>query len=259
VLLAIDSGNTNLVAGVFDGEVFKGQLRAKTDPNRSANDYATIFSDWLAASGVAADEIDGAIIASVVPLTTEPMRAACKTVIGKDPAVVGDDGVELGLKILVDNPGEVGADRLVNAVAAHIRHPGALVIVDFGTATTFDVVDGAGNYRGGIIAPGVGLSLEALHRAAAKLPRVDVEKPRAVIGRDTVGAMQSGIYWGYVSMIEGLVARVSEEFEAGGERIETVIATGGLAPLFAGGIHAIQSVDADLTLRGLVEIFRRNR
>lgn len=259
MLLAIDSGNTNLVAGVFDQGKIQGQWRAETEPNRPANDYATIFSGWLAASGVAADKIDGAIIASVVPLTTAPMRAACGTVIGNDPMVVGDDGLELGLKILVDSPGEVGADRLVNAVAAHIGHRGALVIVDFGTATTFDVVDGDGNYRGGVIAPGVGLSLEALHQAAAKLPRVAVKNPGAVIGRDTVGAMQSGIYWGYVGMIEGLVARVTEEFEAGGETIETVLATGGLAALFAGGTEAIQSVDADLTLRGLAEIFRRNQ
>ena len=259
MLFAIDSGNTNLVAGVFDGGKFDAQWRAETDPNRSSNDYATIFSAWLAVSGIAADEIDSAIIASVVPLTTAPMRAACKTVIGNDPVVVGDDGLKLGLKILVDSPGEVGADRLVNAVAAHIGHPRALVIVDFGTATTFDVVDGGGNYRGGVIAPGVGLSLEALHQAAAKLPRVDVEKPGSVIGGGTVGAMQSGIYWGYVSMIEGLVARVSQEFDAGGERIETVIATGGLAPLFAGGTNSIQSVDTDLTLRGLAEIFRRNQ
>ena len=258
MLLAIDSGNTNLVVGVFDGAEIKGQWRAKTDPTRTSIDYTELFSKWLADLGITPGHFDGAIIASVVPVTTEPLLGACSQAISCTARVVGDNDLNLGLEILVDQPSEVGADRLVNAVAAHTRYGGPLVIVDFGTATTFDVVDGAGNYRGGVIAPGVGLSLQALHQAAAKLPKVDAEKPAKVIGTDTVGAMQSGIYWGYISLIEGIVQRVTDEFDAKEGKIWTVLATGGLASLFADGTEVIHRVDADLTLHGLAEIFRRN-
>lgn len=258
MLLAIDSGNTNLVVGVFDGAEIKGQWRAETDPARTSVDYAELFTGWLAGQEIPPGQIDGAIIASVVPVTTEPLVGACGQAISRTARVVGDPDLRLGLEIMVDQPSEVGADRLVNAVAAHTRYGGPLVVVDFGTATTFDVVDGAGNYRGGVIAPGVGLSLQALHQAAARLPKVDAEKPAKVIGTDTVGAMQSGIYWGYISLIEGIVQRVTDEFEAAGEKIEMVLATGGLATLFADGTTVIQRVDADLTLYGLAEIFRRN-
>ncbi|MBY0429697.1 MAG: type III pantothenate kinase, partial [Rhodospirillales bacterium] len=173
---------------------------------------------------------------------------------GCEPLVVGDDNVRLGLNILLDRPEEVGADRLVNAVAAHACYQGALLVIDFGTATTFDVVDGQGNYCGGAIAPGINLSLEALHTAAAKLPRVAIGRPKTVIGKATVPAMQAGIYWGYVGLIEGLVQRMKQEFGAP----MTVIATGGLAPLFAEATNAIDHLDPDLTLRGLLEIHRRN-
>ncbi len=259
MLLAIDTGNTNLVVGVFDGEVSKANWRADTDPGRTADEYAALFGEWLTGAGLNKASVTDAIIASVVPRTTDALRTACIETFACAPLVIGEAGVELGIEVLVDNPGEAGADRLVNAVAAHVSYGGPLVVVDFGTATTLDVVDGSGNYCGGVIAPGVGLSLKALHEAAAKLPRVDVEKPAKVIGTDTVGAMQSGIYWGYISMIEGLVARVTAEFEETGGKIGSVIATGGLAPLFSGGTKTIERVDSDLTLRGLVEIFRRNR
>ncbi|MBT3396353.1 MAG: type III pantothenate kinase [Alphaproteobacteria bacterium] len=258
MLIAIDSGNTNLVAGVFDGDDFKGQWRAQTHPARSAGEYVEIILAWLASSKIAPDQIDGAIIASVVPVTTDPLRAACGDAVGCTAKVVGDESLDLGLEIMVDNPVEVGADRLVNAVAAHSRYGGPMVIVDFGTATTFDVVDRAGNYRGGVIAPGVGLSLEALHNAAAKLPKIEAEKPPGVIGKNTVDAMQSGIYWGYVSLIEGIVQRVREEFDSDRDKIETVLATGGLASLFADGTNVIGTVDPNLTLCGLAEIYHRN-
>ena len=258
MLIAIDSGNTNLVAGVFDGDGFKGQWRAETDPARSAGEYVEIILAWLASSKITPDQIDGAIIASVVPVTTDPLRAACVEAVGCTAKVVGDEGLGLGLKIIVDQPDEVGADRLVNAVAGHTRYGGPMVIVDFGTATTFDVVDGAGSYRGGVIAPGVGLSLKALHNAAAKLPKIEAEKPPGVIGTNTIGAMQSGIYWGYVSLIEGIVQRVRDEFDSDREKIETVLATGGLASLFADGTEVIRTVDPNLTLCGLAEIYRRN-
>lgn len=259
MLLAIDSGNTNLVAGIYDGEAAKGNWRADTDPDRTADEYAILFAGWLAEAGLTKAIVTDAIIASVVPRTTGALRDLCAGTFESPPLVIGEADVDLGLKVLMDSPEEVGADRLVNAVAAYVRYGGPLVVVDFGTATTLDVVDADGNYRGGVIAPGVGLSLEALHQAAAKLPRVEVENPGKVIGVDTVSAMQSGIYWGYVSMVEGLVERVTAELQEAGVTVALVIATGGLASLFAGGTKTIERVDPELTLRGLVEIFRRNR
>ena len=168
--------------------------------------------------------------------------------------MVGDEGVKLGIAIDLDRPEEVGADRLVNAVAAHKYYEGSLIVIDFGTATTFDVVDGNGTYCGGAIAPGINLSLEALHMAAAKLPRVAIGRPRTVIGKATVPAMRSGIFWGYCGLIEGLVSRIKKEFGAP----MTVLATGGLAPLFMEAIDVIQHLDPDLTLRGLLAIHRLN-
>jgi type III pantothenate kinase len=169
--------------------------------------------------------------------------------------VVGDPGVELGMKALIDRPEEVGADRLVDAVAAHERYGGPLIVVDFGTATTFNLVDRDGNYAGGVIAPGINLSLKALYMAAAKLPRVDIRRPQRVIATNTIQAMQSGIFWGYVGLIEGIVARMRAEAD---EELR-VIATGGLAPMFAGATTAITTVDSDITLRGLLLIYERNR
>jgi type III pantothenate kinase len=168
--------------------------------------------------------------------------------------VIGDPAVDLGIQVLTENPNEVGADRLVNAVGAKERYGGPLIVVDFGTATTFDVIDVDGNYRGGVIAPGINLSLEALHSAAAQLPRVAVARPASVIGRGTVPAMQSGIYWGYVGLIEGLVRRIADEF---GQAMK-VVATGGLAPLFNEATAVIEFLDRDLTIRGLQVIHQRN-
>jgi type III pantothenate kinase len=183
------------------------------------------------------------------------LKQLCRRYFKCDPLVVGEENVKLGLNILLDRPEEVGADRLVNAVAAHKRYHGPLIVIDFGTATTFDVVDDKGNYLGGAIAPGINLSLEALHTAAAKLPRVAIGRPKQVIGKATVPAMQSGIFWGYVGLIEGLTQRISTEY--GGEM--KVIATGGLAPMFADATSTIQHLDPDLTLFGLLEINRRNK
>jgi type III pantothenate kinase len=169
--------------------------------------------------------------------------------------VVGEPEVELGIKVLMDRPHEVGADRLANAVGGNLLYREPLIVVDFGTATTFDVISAEGDYCGGVIAPGINLSLEALHGATAKLPRIAVERPAKVIGRDTLGAMQSGIYWGYVSLIEGVVTRIKAER---GEAMR-VVATGGLAPLFFGATPVLESVEPEITMRGLVEIYRRNR
>ena len=253
MLLAIDAGNTNIVFAVFDGEEQRRQWRSATDTNRTSDEYAVWLTQLMSQAALKPDDIDAAIIASVVPQALSNLRMLCRTYFSCDPLVVGE-GLELGLEIRVERPADVGADRLVNAVAAHLAHAGPLIIIDFGTATTFDVVDAEGGYIGGVIAPGINLSLEALHGAAAQLPRIAVEKPARVVGGGTVSAMQSGIYWGYLGLIEGLVARISAEI--GGA--PTVIATGGLAPLYAKGTDIIRHVDPDLTIRGLMDIYRRN-
>lgn len=254
MLLAIDSGNTNIVFAVFDGDKVRGEWRASTDSERTADELGVWLMQLLAIEGLKRTDIDACIVASVVPAMVFGLKTLCRRYFACEPVVVGDEGVELGLEVLLDRPEEVGADRLVNAVAAHKFYKGPLIVIDFGTATTFDVIDAAGNYCGGAIAPGINLSLEALHMAAAKLPRVAIGKPRQVIGKATVPAMQSGIFWGYIGLIEGLVKRIEEEF---GSRM-LVVATGGLAPLFAESTPVIQRLDPDLTLRGLLEIHRRN-
>ena len=254
MLLAIDSGNTNTVFAVYDGDERRGEWRSSSDAGRTADEYGVWLSQLMALGGLGAGDIGDAIIATVVPETLHSLKMLCRTYFSCEPLVVGDPGVELGLRALVDSPDEVGADRLVNAVAAHNRYGGPLVIIDFGTATTFDVVDGDGNYFGGVIAPGINLSLDALHQAAAQLPRIAVQRPKTVIGKRTVPAMMSGVYWGYVGLIEGLIARIEREYGAD----MTVVATGGLAPLFADGTDVIEHLDPELTLRGLAEVHRRN-
>lgn len=255
MLLAIDSGNTNTVFAVYDGETRRGEWRASSDAKRTADEYGVWLTHLMALEKLARGDIGAAIIATVVPETLFSLKTLCRRYFNCDPLVIGEPNVDIGVRILVDYPEDVGADRLVNAVAAHSRYGGPLVVIDFGTATTFDVVDSAGNYYGGVIAPGINLSLDALHRAAAKLPRIAVQRPGQVIGKRTTQAMMSGIYWGNVGLIEGLVARIEREF---GARL-TVVATGGLAPLFADATKVIQHLDPDLTLRGLAEIHRRNR
>ena len=254
LLLAIDAGNTNTVFAIYQGDEQRGQWRAETRAGRTADEYAVWLNQLLDHEAIDGRDIGAAIIASVVPETVYHLRSLCQSYYGCEPLIVGEN-TYIGAEIAIDNPQEVGADRVVNAVAAHIRYPGALIVIDFGTATTFDVVDAAGAYRGGVIAPGINLSLEALHMAAAQLPRIAPKRPQAVIGSGTIPAMQSGIYWGYVGLIEGLVARIREEF---GEPM-TVIATGGLAPLFHAATEVIEHIDADLTMLGLLEIHRRNQ
>ena len=255
MLLAIDSGNTNIVFAVFDkDDTVRGEWRSSSHTDRTADEFGVWLEQLMSGAGIKPADITAAIIASVVPAILFSLKTLCRDYFDCDPLVVGEDGVKLGLKVLIDRPDDVGADRLVNAVAAHERYEGPLIIVDFGTATTFDVVDGDGNYIGGVIAPGVNLSLEALHMAAAQLPRVGIQRTEKVIGKSTVEAMQSGIYWGYVSMIEGLVARLRAEHGAEMD----VIATGGLAGLFTDASDVIKESDPDLTLRGLLAIFRNN-
>jgi type III pantothenate kinase len=247
MLLAINSNNTNTSFAIWDGTELKGSWRTATEGKRTADEYVVWLDHLLALDGLSRAQIGGVAIASVVPETNFNLVTFCRKYCRADPLVVGDPGIVLGTRALVDRPEEVGADRLVNTVAAHDRYRGPLIVVDFGTATTLDVVDGDGNYRGGVIAPGINLSLTALHMAAAKLPSVRISRTERVIGTDTVSCMQSGIYWGYVGLVEGLVGRIKSEFGAAMQ----VIGTGGLAPLFAGATEAIDRVDPDLTLWGL--------
>jgi type III pantothenate kinase len=254
LLLAIDVGNTNTVFALYRERDALGQWRISTVRERTADEYAAALTQLMALKGYGHGDVGAAVISSVVPQALTPLKSMCREFFGCTARAVGED-LGVTIPVVVDNPREVGADRLVNAVAAHIRYHGPLVVVDFGTATTFDVIDEEGRYCGGVIATGINLSLEALHRAAAKLPRVAVERPERVIGTSTVSAMQSGVFWGYVSMIEGIVARIRAEFGAEMK----VIATGGLAGLFAGATDAIEHVDRDLTMAGLVELYYADR
>lgn len=254
MLLTIDAGNTNIVFAVYDGNRQAGVWRCRTESGRTADEYASWLFQLFAAAGLSFADITDAIACSVVPDANFHLRRLCEKAFGCGAVIIGQDPVDTGVPIDVDKPEDVGADRLVNAAAVLAFYRCPAVVVDFGTATTFDVVDGRGTYRGGVIAPGVNLSLDALHSAAARLPKIGIRKPPAVIGRDTVSAMQSGIYWGYTGLIEGTLKRITDEL---GEQ-PFIIATGGLASLFAEEISIIETVDPDLTLKGLLEIRRKN-
>jgi type III pantothenate kinase len=254
MLLVIDAGNTNIVFAVHDGKDVRAEWRAVTETTRTADEYAVLLSPLLALNGLTFDDLDSAIIATVVPAALFDLRLLCRRYLKCEPLVVGDPNLDLGIEIHIDRPEAVGADRLVNTVAAHERYKGALIVVDFGTATTFDIVSARGDYEGGVIAPGANLSAEALHKGAAMLPRVAIQRTQSVIGKDTVPAMQSGLFWGYIGLIEGLVARIKDEY---GEPM-TVIGTGGLANLFHKQTTVIDHLDPDLTIRGLVMIHARN-
>jgi len=254
MLLAIDAGNTNIVFAVYDGDRVVAQFRASTKEGRTADEYFAWLAQLMEIQDLKVREIDGAIIATVVPQALFNLQRLCRKYLKREPLVVGAPNVDLGIAVNTDRPGAVGADRLVNAVAAFADHGGDLIIIDFGTATTFDIVGAGGSYDGGIIAPGVNLSMEALHQAAAQLPRIAIERPQSVVGRDTVPAMQSGVFWGYIAMIEGLVTRIKAEIG----RPMKVIGTGGLANLFRHSTTAIDDIDGNLTIRGLRYIYGRN-
>jgi type III pantothenate kinase len=255
MLLAIDAGNTNIAFALYEGAEMRAQWRTVTQVARTADEYAVWLSQLLALKGWSLADLDAAIIATVVPALLFDLRALCRTYLRCEPMIVGDPALDLGPPPKVDRPESVGADRLCNTVAAHARYPGAAIVVDFGTATNFDIVSGEGAFCGSVIAPGANLSIEALHRAAALLPRVAVHRAQKVIGRDTVSAMQSGVYWGYVGLIGGLIDRIRLEFGAP----MTVVATGGLAHLFHPDLPSIDHVDPDLTMRGLMLIHAHNK
>jgi type III pantothenate kinase len=253
MLLAIEQGNTNTMFAVHDGERWIAQWRAATESTRTADEYAVWLSQLLAMGGLQMGVFNGCIISSVVPQSIFNLRNLARRYLHVEPLVIGENA-DLGIEVRIDKPSEAGADRLVNAIGAHIAYDGGLIVIDSGTATTFDVIAADGAFEGGVIAPGINLSMEALHNAAAKLPRVAIQKPQRVVGTDTVGAMQSGVFWGYIGLIEGLIARIKSEREAP----LTVVATGGVASLFHGATAAIDHFDSDLTIRGMLEIWRRN-
>lgn len=255
MLLTIDAGNTNTVFAVFDRDEIIGQWRVSTDAHRTADEYAVWLLSLMTLSRIDPEQVTGAIIASVVPHALFELKTFCRRYFNAEALVVGAKGVETGIRARVDRPADVGADRLVNALAAWNMHRVPLIVVDFGTATTFDVVNGEGDYIGGVIAPGVNLSLETLHRAAAKLPNIAIAEPPRVIGTDTVPAMQSGIYYGYAGLIEGIVSRIREEYGTGMK----VIATGGLAPLYARATQVIEEIEPELTLYGLNAMYKLNQ
>ncbi len=254
MLLAIDCGNTNTVFSIWDGARFVATWRISTDHKRTADEYFVWLSSLMTLTSTTAT-VTEAIISSTVPRVVFNLRVLCDRYFGCRPLVVGKPDCKLPVAPRVDHGTTVGPDRLVNTVAGHDRHGGDLIVVDFGTATTFDVVDTDGAYIGGVIAPGVNLSLEALHMAAAALPHVDVAKPARAIGTNTVACMQSGVYWGYIGLVEGIVREVRRERD----RPMKVIATGGLASLFAQGTELFHFIEDDLTMHGLVLINGYNK
>jgi type III pantothenate kinase len=253
MLLVIDAGNTNIVFAVHDGRRWAGIWRIATDPHRTSDEYAVWMMALLKHAELSFDLVQRAVIGTVVPAALYHLRRLCREWFQVEP-LIARSTLDWGFDIRVDAPAEVGADRLLNALAAYAVFRQALVVIDFGTATTFDVVGDDGAYLGGAIAPGISLSIEALHQAAARLPRIGIGRPQAVIGRGTVPAMQSGIYWGYVGLIEGLVSRIQREMTTE----LRIVATGGLAPLFSEGTEIFDRIDPDLTLDGLRMLADRN-
>lgn len=259
MLLAIDVGNTNIVLGVFDGDRLAESWRLATMRERTADEVGILVTHLFARSGIAIGRVGGIILSSVVPPLTRTMEEMGERFFGRTPLTV-DPGSNTGMPVLYSPASDVGADRVVNAVAAYEAYGRAtrtpVIVVDFGTATTFDAISPSGEYIGGVICPGIGISADALFQRAARLPRVDVRKPPAVIGRTTVTSMQSGLFFGYVAMVDGIVARMRQELEKG--ESAACIATGGMATIIAGESAAIQRVDPDLTLQGLRLIWSRN-
>src|SRR6201985_2402534 len=254
MLLAIDAGNTNVVFAVYEGDAMRAEWRAVTQVSRTSDEYAVWLSQLLTLEGLSFADLNAAIIATVVPAVLFDLRALCRTYLKCEPLIVGDPALDLGISANVDRPHAVGADRLCNTVAAHERYKGAVIVVDFGTATNFDIVAENGDFDGSVIAPGANLSVEALHQAAALLPRVAIRRAQNVIGRDTVSSMQSGVYWGYVGLIDGLIRGIKTEYG----KPMTVVATGGVARLFCPPLPGLWHIDPDLTIRGLVLIHARN-
>lgn len=254
MLLVIDVGNSNIVLGIYDGERLVKDWRVSTDKSKTTDEYGILVHDLFRLAGIGFDDIKDIIISSVVPTLTGVLEKLSSQYFGFKPYVVGP-GIKTGMPIHYDNPKEVGADRIVNAVAGHEKYRSSLIIVDFGTATTFDYVNRRGEYCGGAIAPGLMISMEALFQRASKLPRVEIVKPPAIIAKNTVNSMQAGIFYGYVGLVDEIVGRMKGESRDN----PRVIATGGLAGLIAPESKTIDDVDEYLTLEGLRILYQRNR
>ncbi len=251
MLLAIDAGNTNIVFAVIDGESLKASWRVHTESTRTADEYTALLVRLFEKDGLSFSQISDVMMSSVVPDANRHLNEFSEKNFSITPVIITNKTVSPYLEIDIDKPEEAGTDRLMNALAVCSHYQAPAVVVDFGTSTNFDVISKSGAFRGGILAPGVNLSASALHAAAAKLPRVDISKPEKAIGANTVEAMRSGLYWGYIGMIEGLLARIGDEL---GEK-PFVIATGGLAGIYADGTEMIDVVDETLTLKGLIRLY----
>lgn len=254
MLLVIDIGNSNTVLGIYVGQTLKNDWRIGTDKDRTVDEYAMLINNLFQLSGLKFSDLDDVIVSSVVPPMLDTIEGLCQQYFKLNPYIVGP-GMKTGMPIQYDNPREVGADRIVNAIAAYERSKCGLIVVDFGTATTFDVISPDGSYQGGAIAPGVGISADALFERASKLPRVEFSRPDLVIAKNTVNSMQAGIFFGYVGLVEGIVGRMKKELS---ERPK-VIATGGLAAPISAATSCIDQVEPFLTLEGLRLLYERNR
>jgi type III pantothenate kinase len=254
VILVVDVGNTNIVLGIYRQNELLQHWRLSTNRSATVDEYGIMVHNLFHLSGIEVDDVEGVIISSVVPPLMFALEQLCLKYIRKTPLIVGP-GIKTGLNIRYENPREVGADRIVNAVAGIELYGAPLIVVDFGTATTFDYIDEAGNYLGGAIAPGIGISTEALYQRAAKLPRIELVKPKSTVGRNPVTSMQAGIIFGYAGQVDGIVGRIREEFGT----TPRVIATGGLAELISSESRTIEIVNPLLTLEGLRMIYERNQ
>jgi len=254
MLLVIDVGNTNTVLGIYQGDRLLHDWRLTTSKSRTVDEYAMLVHELFGLSGLHFRDVDDVIISCVVPPMLGTLEGLCDRYFKIKPYVVGP-GIKTGMPILYDNPKEVGADRIVNAVAAYEKHRRSLIVVDFGTATTFDFISARGEYLGGAIAPGLFISTEALFDRASKLPRVEFSRPPLVIAKNTVNSIQSGIFYGYVGLVDGIVGRMKDEVR----EAPLVVATGGVATLIAGSSQTIVEVDPNLTLEGLQIIYLRNK
>jgi type III pantothenate kinase len=255
MLLAIDVGNTNTLFAVHDGTDWVVQWRSATEARKTADDHAAWLWRLADMHGMDLSQINGCVISTVVPQAVFNFRNLARRYLNVEPMFIGDANLKTGVEIRIHRPEQVGADRIVSALGAHVSYPGNLIVIDSGTATTFDIVAADGGFEGGIISPGINLSVSALHDAAAQLPRIAIQRPSQVIGQDTISAMQSGVFWGYIDLIDGLVRRIKAEY---GKPMK-VVATGGVASLFEGASETIDHYDPDILIAGLLEIYKRNK